>query len=426
MEPSHNNEFWLRLDNAAKIYPAIQDDELTSVFRITAILKSVVRAKEMLEAVKTIEDRFPYYKVKLKAGFFWYYLEHQDKPIQVVADSLPLCRAFKKNDNLFRILVKGNKISVEFSHILTDGTGGLEFLKSLLFAYFEKCGIPVTDPEHRYHLPATMSVEEYEDAFNRYFQKIDAPALKSTKAFHLPYPIGGRFRSLTATIPLQSILQQAKDAGVSLTVYLTAIYLHALQSIYEDLTILGKRQANRSIRIQVPMNLRKVFPSKTMRNFSLYALPEIDMRLGHYSFEEILKTAYHQLQLQTDKKLIHKTISRHVSGERNFMVRIMPLYIKSLILSEMYSLGTRRYSGVVTNFGKIELPVNAAEQIDKIIFVPPPPNRRLKVNLGVCSFQDELILNFGSITESRELEKRFFRFIISLGIPVKFLSHSES
>ncbi|MBS3913552.1 MAG: hypothetical protein KG003_03580 [Bacteroidetes bacterium] len=425
MEPSPKHEFWLRLDNAAKIYPAIQDDELTSVFRITTILKSAVKAKELLEAVKTIEDRFPYYKVILKAGFFWYYLEHQNKPIQVVPDGLPLCRAFNKNDNLFRILVKDNKISVEFSHILTDGTGGLEFLKSLLFAYFEKCGMLTNDPDHLYHLPKTLSREEYEDAFNRYFQKIDAPALKSTKAFHLQYPLGGYFRTLTATIPLHSILQPAKEAGVSLTVYLTAIYLQTLQGIYENLTILEKRQAHKSIRIQVPINLRKVFPSKTMRNFSLYALPEIDMRLGHYSFEEILKTVYHQLQLQTDVKLINKTISRHVSGERNLMVKILPLHIKSLILSEMYSLGTRRYSGVVTNFGKIELPQNVSAQIDKIIFVPPPPNRRLKVNLGVCSFQDQLILNFGSITESRELEKNFFRFITSRGIPVKILSHSE-
>src|SRR5678816_25502 len=77
------NDFWLRLDNAAKIYPAIKDKELTSVFRVAVELKERVKAKQFLEAVHAIENRFPYYKVILKAGFFWYYLEPQQAPIAV-------------------------------------------------------------------------------------------------------------------------------------------------------------------------------------------------------------------------------------------------------------------------------------------------------------------------------------------------------
>ncbi|HWV70367.1 MAG TPA: hypothetical protein VN040_01545, partial [Pseudosphingobacterium sp.] len=89
--------FWLRLDNAAKIYPAIKDKELTSVFRICAIMLERIKIKELFEAVKAIESRFPYYKVKLKSGFFWYYLEHQASPIQIKVDEGKPCKSFEKD-----------------------------------------------------------------------------------------------------------------------------------------------------------------------------------------------------------------------------------------------------------------------------------------------------------------------------------------
>jgi len=51
-----------------------------------------------------------------------------------------------------------------------------------------------------------------------------------------------------------------------------------------------------------------------MRNFSLFVTPEIDFRLGKYSFEEILKIVYHKMQVETDEKLINKIISRNVGS----------------------------------------------------------------------------------------------------------------
>ena len=129
-------DFWLRLDNAAKIYPAIQNSELTSVFRLSVVLKKQIKIKPLLEAIKLMQHRFPYYQVQAKKGFFWYYLEYNPGPFPLKADMDVPCRAFEKNSILFRVLVKQNRISVEFSHILTDGTGGFEFLKTLLLTYF--------------------------------------------------------------------------------------------------------------------------------------------------------------------------------------------------------------------------------------------------------------------------------------------------
>jgi hypothetical protein len=419
----NTKDFWLRLDNAAKIYPAIKDRELTSVFRVEVELKNRVKAKQFLEAVHAVEERFPYYKVKLKSGFFWYYLEPGNLPISIEPDHEMPCRSFEKHELMFRILAKENNISVEFSHILTDGTGAFEFFKTFLLIYFEKCGLPLPadlpfiNPEE---MPAK---EEYEDAYNRYFKKIDLPPPKIPKAFHVPFRLkrSPRFDVLTAIVPIKDIKKKAKEYEVSLTEYLIAVYLYSLQNIYNQLSTFRKRTSKKIIRIEVPINLRTMFPSHTMRNFSLYVIPGIDLRLGNYTFEEIIKTVYHQMQLETDKKLISKMISRNVSGEKNPFLRRVPLFIKSFILSKLYALGTEQYSGVVTNLGKINLSPELNNLVNKFIFIPPPPNKILKVNCGVAGFGDNLVLTFGNITVLKELERQFLTLLVAQGIPVKII-----
>ncbi len=423
-ESKSTEDFWLRLDNAAKIYPAIQSQEMTAVFRLSAVLKERVKIGPLLRAIALLENRFPYYKMTPRKGFFWYYLQHYNKNITVVRDAGIPCRAFQKDELFFRILVKGKNVSVEFSHILTDGSGAFEFLKSLLVTYFKAGGqlsedtVPILRPGEK------PSEEEFEDAFGRYFQT-DLPApVKIPKSFHLPFRLKAmpRFSVMTFLIPISQVMKQAKSFNVSLTVYFVGVYLLSLQRLFNKLAPLRKKSSRKIFRIQVPVNLRKMYPSKTMRNFSLYVTPEIDLRLGQYSFEEILKIVHHKMQLETDKKLISKIISRNVGAERNVVLKNTPLFIKSLILFFTYRIqGTSRYAGVITNLGKASLNEEADRLIDHFIFIPPPPNKTLKVNCGVIGFADNLIMTFGNITASRELEREFITTLTHAGLHVKLL-----
>jgi len=221
-------------------------------------------------------------------------------------------------------------------------------------------------------------------------------------------------------VPLKQIKEIAQYRGVSLTVYLTSVYLYVLQEIYEEMNGLSKYKKQKRLRVQVPLNLRNIFPSKTKRNFSLFVLPEIDLRLGHYSFDEIVKTVYHQMKLETDEKLINKNISRNVGSERKLFIRGIPLFIKSLILRmKYYSLGTSQYSGVLTNLGKIDLPDEAGQMIDYFVITPPPPNKMLKINCGVVAFGNILTLSFGNITLSGEFEEKFLQFLRQQEVPVE-------
>lgn len=416
-----NDTFWMPLDNAAKIYPAIRTDELTSVFRLSVVLKERVKAKQFLEAIHAFEGRFPYYKVTLKPGVFWFYLEHENRPIPVKPDLDVPCRTFNKHELMFRVLARRNCISVEFSHILTDASGGFEFLRSLLLIYLSYCGVKLPETLPFLRPGEIPDKEEYEDAYNHYFKKTVSPRMNLRSAFHLPFSLNKppQLNVSIFEIPADALLKKAKSFGLSLTEYLISIYLFVLEEIYEAMPTLQQRTHNKILRIEVPVNLRKFYSTRSMRNFSVYVLPEIDLRLGHYTFEETAETVHHLMQLETDKKLIHKILSRNVGGERNLIVKRIPLFIKSFMLKTFYSLGTGRYSGVVTNLGRVKFPPEISQLIDKFIFIPPPPSKKLKANCGVVGFENKLTLSFGNITTSNSLEQRFKTFLNEQGITCK-------
>lgn len=418
--------FWLPLDNAAKIFPAVITSELTSVFRISVVLKNRVNIRNLMLAVEELKDRFPYYHVHLKKGFFWYYLEHVKGTPRVVFDQHTPCRKFEKGDIMFRILAVNNRLSVEFSHILTDGAGAMEFFKSLLAKYFEGSGIK-TPAGFKFHRPEEkIADEEFEDAYNRYFNKNIPSMLKLPKAFHLPFPLKPppRFEVLNAVLPINEIKAKAAEKGINITGYLSAVYLFVLQDIYENLKPKSRHRRNKQIRIQIPINLRNLYNSVSMRNFSLFVTPEIDLRLGHYTFDEIIKTVFHQMKLETDEKLVNKIIARNVGSEKKLLVRSIPLFQKSLILKlKYYSLGANQYSGVITNLGNLVLPPCFSRNIEYFTVTAPPPNKKLKINCGVVGFGDKLVLSFGNITKSKELEKKYFRFLAGQGINVKILTN---
>jgi len=419
-----NRVFWLPLDNAAKIYPAVQSREHTTVFRISVILQERVRIHALISAVHQIESRFFYFKVCLKRGLFWYFLEYIDRPLAPVADKSGLCRAFlnlpDQRSFLFRILVVNNRISVEFSHILTDGTGARVFLNSLLKAYFNEVSSSGSNSD--FQEDPQFSPEEYEDAYNHYFKADIPPVITYSKAFHIPFklkePPG--FDVLVARISLNDIKSKAREKNVSLSDYLIAVYLFVLQEIHGELGKFSRAAGRKILRVQVPVNLRSIYPTLSMRNFSLFVLPSIDLRLGHYTFDEIIKIVHHTMQLETDEKLINKIISRNVGSEKNIVVRGIPLFVKNKILHQKYyTQGANQYSGVMTNLGKIDLPAEIKDKVESFVFIPPPPNKKLKINCGVIGYRDELVITFGNITSSNDLQRRFFRFLTSQGIQVK-------
>jgi NRPS condensation-like uncharacterized protein len=206
---------------------------------------------------------------------------------------------------------------------------------------------------------------------------------------------------------------------------MVSVYLFTLQMIYLEEIEKVKKQKRGVLRIEVPVNLRKKFPSKTMRNFSLFVLPEIDLRLGVYSFDEILKIVKYQLQTGADVKQITRFLSQNVGHEKSPFVRLLPLFIKCMAISDVYKrLGSNQCSGILTNLGRVKLPEEMENLIDAFEVVPTPPNTHVKISCAMVTFKNQLRLDFGNISRSTSFEMHFLKYLTESGIPVKVLNNN--
>jgi len=390
---------WLKLDNAAKLFPAIISEDLTAVFRVTVSLKEAVRYSAIREAVAITSERFPYFNVSLGSGIFWHFLEFNRNMPRIQADEEVPCTAFavnRKDELLYRIIIKGKRISAEFIHILTDGGGAMEYLKSLLYTYLILSGKEIKNPGEIILPDTPMTEEEYEDGYNRFFKKLPPP-IKLVKAWHVPYELNmrPRLRVLRAEINLNEILEVSRKHKVSLTEYFVAVYFHALQQIFISTEGHSEKRRKKVLRIEVPVNMRNRIPSRTMRNFSLFILPEIDVRLGTYTFDEILRSVHHQIQLAADIKQISRFMSSNVIYEKLLIIRILPLFVKKMGILAIYkSLASKRWTGVVTNLGRVTLPNEMSDMVDSFEIIPPPSNPKVKISAALVSYKDKLRICF--------------------------------
>ena len=180
---------WLRLDNAAKIYPVTFSDPAPAGFRIGVTLKAPIRVSLLDSALRTVLRRCPYYQVHLRRGFFWYYLQRHDEvpPLYPMREpSVSAIPALLRDTDLFRVQARGSTIAIDFSHILTDGVGGMIFLGTLLTRYLELCGVTVSDWAPFLDPSGTPSPEEYEDAHNRFFDPRAPRPARLSRAYQLP------------------------------------------------------------------------------------------------------------------------------------------------------------------------------------------------------------------------------------------------
>lgn len=416
---------WYKLDNAGKLYPSIVSTRMSTVFRISVELDDEVDIKVLQKALNQIIERFPYFKVNLNRGLFWYYFEYSDNMPKIEKETYypSMYMKYKKKRTFpFRVLYYRKYINIEFSHSITDGSGAITFMKTLLIQYYKiKKGIVCNEIEGAIDINTPVDPLEFEDSFNKYYNKDIPLPTKHKKAVHFPFNLieKGKYILITGIVPISLIKEQSKEYDCTVTQLITAYYFDAIQEYIMDLDNNEKKKMLGRIVLNMPVDLRYLFPSKTLKNFFISITPEIDLKLGLYSLEEIIDYLKHYMSININRKNISKYISRNVKNEKKYYIRIMPLWLKNLIMPTIYSYyGERGYTSSVSNLGITKLPEEIKEFVKKIeIFPPPSIDNKLK--LVMQTYNDKLMLCFGSTTENTEIQKIFFRKIRKLGIPVK-------
>lgn len=412
---------WMPLDNAAKIYPAARRQNWSNMYRFSATLKEAVDRVVLQSALDVTVRRFPSIAARLRRGVFWYYLEQVPQAPAIQEEhSFPLAPMSKEDMRkcALRVIVYNKRIAVEFFHSLTDGSGAMTFLKSLLAEYLQqKHGISIPEEHGILNRMEEPQDWELEDSFQKYAGNVSA-GRRENDAWQItgtPEPDG--FQHVTFfQIPVQSVLKVAREYGVTLTAFMGAVMIQAIQNLQKEQVPYARFRKH--IKIQLPVNLRTLFPSKTLRNFSLYIAPEIDPRLGEYTFPEICAAVRHRMGLEINQKHMGSLIAANVSVERLMALRLMPLFLKNLFMRLAFDfIGERKSCLSLSNLGQVKVPEAMAAYVQRFDVVLGV-KATAPYNCAVISYGDTLSVSFiRNIRESR-LEYHFYKVLRDMDIPV--------
>lgn len=412
---------WYRLDTAALIFPAIARRDWSNAFRVSATLSEPIDPEMLQQATDDLRCRFPSFFVTLRRGLFWYYLEESDRPVRVQSDfayPLTFMSSRELRRNCMRVLYYKNRIAVEFFHALTDGRGGSVFLCNLMARYLAlKYGLRIPQEGLICDLTMPPSAEELEDSFLKNAAEV-ASSRAEPKSYHLHGTRELRgFKTLTTGIvDTQALLNAAHRCKVTVTALLAAVMAESVIGIQND-ELPRKRQ--RFVKITIPVDLRRLYGSRTLRNFSLVLNVGADPRCGDYSTEELCSTIYHQLCAYATPQNMAGMIAANVLPQQITVLRLAPVFLKNLVMDGVYRRsGEGGGSLNISNITSLPLPEIMTAYVKRMEFIIGP-QRSYPNNCSVLSYGGKTYINMIRNIRESELERRFFSRLVELGVPVE-------
>ncbi|MCI8357305.1 MAG: alcohol acetyltransferase [Lachnospiraceae bacterium] len=424
----NRKEVWYKLDLSAIVYPTLQRKDFSSVYRLSVLLKEEIDPAVLQKALDMTLSRFPTYKVAIRKGLFWRYLEPNNRPGPFVTPDIKnpcMPMPFKANNRyLLRVYYYGRRISLEAHHCLGDGTGGMCVLQTLTAVYLGLLGHPITPSGFVLDINASPDAEELEDAYMRYANARVRPPRPGEKTYRVrgtkePFYT---LNIIDGIMSVREVMAVARTYDATLTEYLNAVLLYALMQKQEhDVPF-----RFRPVKIAMPVNLRRFFPSRTLRNFITMVYPSIDPRLGDYTFKEIVDQVHHYMKYYINEKFLRGDITTNAATQRNPVIRVVPLFIKDFVVRTFYTkVQDKNSSAGLTNMGALKVPEDMKPYIERFdIYMGQPFSSR--TNCAIISFDDTLTINFASSIAEADVECLFFRKLVQDGIHVKIESNRDS
>lgn len=394
------------IDHSAKFYPIMSTKKAQSLFRIYAIMNETVDKDKLQIALNDVLPRFEAYKVRLKKGYAWHFFEYNDAPCKVFAEET-LLKPINPDDTngyWFRVSALGNKIVLEIFHALADGNGALAFLKSIVKRYREVLGVEVDD-EGTIDWQSQPHQEETEDSFEKNYKPISLGQMNlKALAGKVPHRIKGTlskdgYEVSEGVADSADILKKAKEIGVSFTAYIAGVLAFSIEKTCKNKV---------PIAVMIPVNLRALYPSKTMRNFVTF----VRVIFAPSSFESVEACAIEaqrQIKVLTAKDKLDAFISTTVKAQRNWILKVVPLFLKTAILRLGRLFMRSRQTIIFSNLGNVVSPQSMGVE-------------RYVLNMNVSKNNTQ---NLGAITTNGKTTLAFTRAIKETSLPREFFAELE-
>lgn len=394
------------IDHSAKFYPIMSTKKAQSLFRISAIMNETVDKDKLQIALNDVLPRFEAYKVRLKKGYAWHFFEYNDAPCKVFAEETLLkpINPDETNGYWFRVSALGNKIVLEIFHALADGNGALAFLKSIVKRYRELLGVEVDD-EGTIDWQSQPHQEETEDSFEKNYKPISFGQMNlKALAGKVPHRIKGTlskdgYEVSEGVADSADILKKAKEIGVSFTAYIAGVLAFSIEKTCKNKV---------PIAVMIPVNLRALYPSKTMRNFVTF----VRVIFAPSSFESVEACAIEaqrQIKVLTAKDKLDAFISTTVKAQRNWILKVVPLFLKTAILRLGRLFMRSRQTIIFSNLGNVVSPQSMGVE-------------RYVLNMNVSKNNTQ---NLGAITTNGKTTLAFTRAIKETSLPREFFAELE-
>lgn len=419
---------WYRLDNAATIYPVVMNRKWMAIFRLCATLDEPIDRALLDRALRSTLRRMPTFSVCVKRGFFWFFLEELSGAPPIEEDVANPCLPIdikRNNDFLLRVRCHESRIAIEFFHVLTDGTGGMRFLKTLVAEYLKlRYGLAIPRDNEILDCSKKPARAEIEDNFRNVAGNVtlsrgepDAYRIRGTEEYEQFMNI------ITGDADAALIAAKAKELGVSVTHYLATLMIESIGDIQQK--ELSRYRRNKPVKICVPVNLRNFFPSATLRNFSSYVNPGVEFKYGTYTRAEIARAVKYYMGLEATEQKLRAKLSANVAAETSPIMRRAPLFLKVMIMRAVYrATGDIQSSSLLSNLGTVTLPREMEKHVARFDFQLGPLFEN-KVTCGVVTYRGHAYINFTRTIRESDTERGFFTRLVEDGVPVMIESNTR-
>lgn len=407
---------WDKLDNTANLFPVIASENMSNVYRISVTLTEEIDRFLLQEALNRILPQFPIFRMRLRMGVFWYYFEENVRTPPNVVEEYSHPGAYidrsRNHHYMFRVTYYKCRINLEVFHVLTDGAGGILFLKELVYQYL------------RLKYPELMEVEkdkissgiflDQEDSYVKNFKKPHAKVYNSERALTLSGEklARGEMGVIHGYMPVNELKLASKKYSVTINQYLVGVFVY---SVYKE--YLKEQPSKLPICCCVPVNLRPYYDSHTMKNFFAMVSAVFKPQKEHYSLEEVIGIVSESLKEQITPENLNNIMSYNVSNERNLILRAVPLFLKSIVMKQVYGLSAKATSATITNIGNIEIRQPYEKYVEHF-YTTLSMSKGQNMKGGICSCRGVLTFTFSSVLLDVSIQKRFFQTIAKDGVTV--------
>jgi len=410
---------WTKLDNAGKLFPCVTSRHDTKVFRFICELYEDITPLILQDALDETMKHFPLYRSIIKKGLFWYYLESCDLKPTVQKEDKPPCSQIydpHKKNLLFNVTYYRKRINLEIFHSLSDGTGALNFIKMLVYFYLIKAHADELGGNIENLDYDTSPNESMSDSFEKYYK---GEKQKKKKKRITSYKVKGtlssenRLNIIEGVLDTSAVLNLARSYNTTVTVFLTALLMC---KIHEGMHELEKKHP---VVISVPVNLRNFFDSQSSRNFFSVINLAYDFNKNSEKFEDIIAFVKNSFSEMITRESLTESMNHYASFEHKIYTRIVPLPIKVLSIKLANKVFANGVTASLSNVAKIKMP----DQISSYIHMFDVFFSTDKLQVCMCSYENNMTVSFSSPYVDTDIQRSFFRALSDMGVTTEIATN---